>query len=81
MADHPIGGRPLSVTFANQLSPRNNLVFLLSGVRTIEQHDDWKRDWGISRHLLTFDEQIEVAVFGGWRKADILRGEVFREFV
>lgn len=65
--------------FPTNLPPKDALILLLSDVRTIEQHDEWVEDWKAGRRLLSHDDQVEVAVFAGVRKGDILRSESLRE--
>lgn len=79
MAANPLGGSPSPVTFGIELSTRGLLLSLLSDVRTIDQFDAWADDWKVSGRLLSDDDRVEIACFGGMRKADILNGDRLRQ--
>ena len=80
MAKHDLGGRASPVTFPEQLSPKERLLFLLHGVSTMDQWEAWVEDFKTGARLVSYDDRVELACYGGMRRVDIEHGEPLREF-
>ncbi len=84
MATDPLRRDTPRVTLASAFptnTPRDALLLLLDGVLNLNQWIEWADDYRLAGFLLSRDDQVELAAFGGMRKGDILHERKPREFV